>query len=158
MTPEAQELAFDLMEKIRCYSEPEFVGNRMRWAAELCDLLMQPGAAYMINVTLEHLVTFVIPNEPDSRVIVELFQALERGVMNSAVDVDLEPLVEEWGYGKRDRVFLSWLLLMLARQGDERHLEFVRGQLDAEDEFVKKNARHAWDCRFADIEKRLSDR
>lgn len=155
MHPQAQEQAFDLMEKIKCYTEPEHVGNRVQWAKELGDLFHVPGATHMMNDTLEHLITFVIPNEPDPRVITELFRAREDGCFYSTVDVNLDPLVEEVGYGGRDTAFLSWVLLMLARQGRDHHIDFVRAHLNSEHEFVRKNAQYAWDRHYAEREKRL---
>jgi hypothetical protein len=154
MLPEAQEQAFDLMEKIKCYTEPKFVGNRMQWAAELGDLLQVPGATHMMNDTLEHLVAFVIPNEPDPKVITELFRALEYGCHYSSVDVNLDPLVEEVGYGGRDIAFLSWVLLMLAKQGGDNHIDFVRSHLTSDNDTVRTNAAYAWEHRYAAVEKR----
>ena len=155
MHPENLEAAFDLMEKIKCYREPELTGNRLQWAAELSDILQQPGATHMMNDTLEHLVEFVIPNEPDSKVIDELFRALEYGCHYSSVDINLDPLVEEVGYGGRDTAFLCWVLLMLAKQGHDRHLGFVREHLKSDNDFVRKNAAYAWEHRFAAVERRL---
>jgi hypothetical protein len=155
MRPEAQEQAFDLMEKIKCYNEPKYVGNRLQWAAELGDLLQVPGATHMMNDTLEHLVTFVIPNEPDPKVITELFRALEYGCHYSSVDVNLDPLVEEVGFGSRDAAFLCWVLLMLAKQGGDNHIDFVRAHLTSDNDAVRKNAEYAWTDRFAEREKRI---
>lgn len=155
MHPEAQEQAFDLMEKIKCWTEPQYVGNRMQWAAELGDLLQVPGATHMMNDTLEHLVTFVIPNEPDPKVITELFRALEYGCHYSNVDVNLDPLVDEVGYGGRDNAFLCWVLLMLAMQGSDHHIDFVRQHLTSGHEFTRKNAEYAWEHRYAAVERRL---
>ena len=155
MLPEAQEQAFDLMEKIKSWTEPQYVGNRMNWAAELGDLLQVPGATHMMNDTLEHLVTFVIPNEPDPKVITELFRALEYGCHYSSVDVNLDPLVEEVGYGGRDTAFLCWVLLMLAKQGGDKHIDFVREHLKSEHESVRRNAEYAWKHRFAERERKL---
>lgn len=109
----------------------------------------------MMNDTLEHLVTFVIPNEPEPKVIDELFRALEYACHYSSVDVNLDPLVKEVGYGARDASFLCWVLLMLAKQGGDSHIDFVRTHLNSEHEFVRKNAQYAWDHRFAEREKNL---
>ena len=155
MHPDAQVKAFELMEDIKCHREPEYVGNRVQWAAELGDLLQLPDETHMMNDTLEHLVMFVIPNEPEPKVIDELFRALEYACHYSSVDVNLDPLVEEFGCGARDTSFLCWVLLMLAKQGGDSHIDFVRAHLNSEHEFVRKNAQYAWDHRFAEREKNL---
>jgi hypothetical protein len=155
MLPEAQHKAFELMEDIKCHREPHYVGNRLHWAAELGDLLPVPGETHMMNDTLEHLVMFVIPNEPEPKVIDELFRALEYGCHYSSVDVNLDPLVDEVGYGGRDTAFLCWVLLVLAKQGSDRHIDFVRAHLTSEHDTVRKNAQYAWDHRYAAVEKRL---
>lgn len=143
-----------MIENIKCHREPHYVGNRLRWAAELGDLLQQSGETHMMNDTLEHLVTFAIPDEPDPKVIDELFRALEYGCQYSSVDVDLGPLVEELGYGARDTAFLCWVLLMLAKQGGDRHIDVVRAHLKSEHAFVRTNAQYTWERRYAAVEKR----
>lgn len=155
MLPEVQFKAFDLMEDIKCHREPQYVGNRLQWAVELGDLLQQPGETQMMSDTLEHLVTFVIPDEPESKVIDELFRALEYGCHYSTVDVNLDPLIDEVGYGSRDTAFLCRVLLMLAKQGGDRHIDFVRAHMKSDHDVVRKNAEYAWDHRFAEREKRL---
>jgi hypothetical protein len=127
-------------------SDPARREHRMGWALRLGDLFESGGEPTITSGLVEDLITLVIPNEPDVHVRNALFDAVVTAARKSTLDVALDPLVH--AVAEDDPAFTCGVLQVMASLGGDKWIPFVRERLTHPNDFIRKNAEHAWKHRY----------
>jgi hypothetical protein len=132
-----------LVDNLESHRQPEFREHRLGWALRLGDLFRHPGEVTFMTGTLQRMIDRVVPLEKDREVRNELFNGIDHACSkNLSVDLSLDELMRH--VGDDDPALTCNILLLLAHFGDRKHKPFVEKYLTHQNEFIRRNAEHAW--------------